>query len=330
MPNTRPQIRPPALRTAESASASRLELFFDLAYVLVVLELATAFYADLTWHGLATFAALYVALWFSWVGFTLYANRFDTDDVVFRIAKLAATLAIAGCAASASAATSSFSTPFAAVLPDRPDHPAAAARTGVATRPRCPPDDHGLPRQHRLSAALWAVSMATAARCAAAVGRRRRRRRRGPGPRHPARGPRAPAHGAPTRAVRPAGHPRARRGRRRRRDRGARRRLDRSLGRRRGRRVRHRRRAVVELLRRHRRSQPGAAARAPRTPTGRPGAPADERHDLFVYGHLPLTAGIVIAGVGVEDLVAAPRCAAALRRRLDPRLRAGLYLSVPH
>ena len=62
---------------------------------------------------MAVFVALYVALWFSWVGFTLYANRFDTDDVVFRIAKLAATASIAGCAASASAATGDFSTPFA-------------------------------------------------------------------------------------------------------------------------------------------------------------------------------------------------------------------------
>jgi len=36
------------------------------------------------------------------------------------------------------------------------------------------------------------------------------------------------------------------------------------------------------------------------------GARADERHDLFVYGHLPLTLGVVMAGVGIEDLVAHP------------------------
>ena len=36
------------------------------------------------------------------------------------------------------------------------------------------------------------------------------------------------------------------------------------------------------------------------------GATVDERHDLFVYGHLPLTAGIVIAGVGIKDLVLHP------------------------
>ena len=111
---TRRLVRPPSLRTGESATASRLELFFDLAYVLVVIELADAFVADMSWQGFATFVALFGALWFSWVGCTLYANRFDTDDVVFRVAKLTITLSVAGCAASASAATTSFSTPFAA------------------------------------------------------------------------------------------------------------------------------------------------------------------------------------------------------------------------
>ena len=48
------------------------------------------------------------------MGFTLYANRFDTDDLVFRLAKLGATAAIAGCAASASDAAGKYAVPFAA------------------------------------------------------------------------------------------------------------------------------------------------------------------------------------------------------------------------
>lgn len=108
-------VRPPRLRSGdEEATASRLELFFDLAYVLVVLELAATFLHDLTWHGLGVFAGLFTAIWFSWVGFTLYANRFDTDDVIFRVGKLAATLAVAGCAASAADATGELAVPFAA------------------------------------------------------------------------------------------------------------------------------------------------------------------------------------------------------------------------
>lgn len=109
-----PLVRPPRLHLGREGNASRLELFFDLAYVLVVMELAKAFYEDLTWHGLLVLAGTFVAIWFSWVSFTLYANRFDTDDVLFRIAKLAATGAIAGCAASASGVAGDFAVPFAA------------------------------------------------------------------------------------------------------------------------------------------------------------------------------------------------------------------------
>jgi low temperature requirement protein LtrA len=32
----------------------------------------------------------------------------------------------------------------------------------------------------------------------------------------------------------------------------------------------------------------------------------DERHDLYIYGHLPLTLGIAAAGVGIEELVLHP------------------------
>lgn len=107
-------IRPPRLNTGESRTASRLELFFDLAYVLVVAGLATSFAKDLTWHGAGVFAGLFTIMWFSWVGFTLYANRFDTDDVVFRGIKLASMLAIGGCAASAAEAGGALSGTFAA------------------------------------------------------------------------------------------------------------------------------------------------------------------------------------------------------------------------
>lgn len=114
MSESRALIRPPQLRTDQPASASRLELFFDLAYVLVVLQLADQFLHDPDWGGAVIFAGLFATVWSSWVGFTLYANRFDTDDAVFRVAMLAATLAIAGCAASASGATGSYALPFAA------------------------------------------------------------------------------------------------------------------------------------------------------------------------------------------------------------------------
>src|SRR5918994_1026127 len=97
--------RPPELNTDAERSASRLELFFDLAFVLVVAELAIALREDVTWHGEALFAGLFTLVWWSWVSSTLYANRFDHDDVVYRLLKLLSMAAVIGLAASASEAT---------------------------------------------------------------------------------------------------------------------------------------------------------------------------------------------------------------------------------
>ncbi|MGH3477694.1 MAG: low temperature requirement protein A, partial [Nocardioidaceae bacterium] len=109
-----PLVRPPSLRTSQTRSASQLELFFDLAYVLAVAELASLLMARAGWGGAGRFAALFAVVFLSWVSFTLYANRFDTDDIIFRLAKFAGMGAILGCAASMSAATESKATVFAA------------------------------------------------------------------------------------------------------------------------------------------------------------------------------------------------------------------------
>jgi low temperature requirement protein LtrA len=111
-------IRPPRLQHSESDEARQrtatwLELFFDLAFVLVVGELAVGLRDDLTLHGALVFAGLFTSVWWAWAGFTFYANRFDTDDVVYRLAKLTAMLAVAGLAASASDATGSLAAQFA-------------------------------------------------------------------------------------------------------------------------------------------------------------------------------------------------------------------------
>jgi low temperature requirement protein LtrA len=109
-----PLIRPPQLRAEDSErSASRLELFFDLAYVLVVAELAASLAKDLSWHGVAVFAGLFTVTWWSWVTTTLYANRFDTNDVIYRLAKLGGTGAVIAMAASAQDAVGTKATTFA-------------------------------------------------------------------------------------------------------------------------------------------------------------------------------------------------------------------------
>jgi low temperature requirement protein LtrA len=98
-------VRPPDLKTDEDRSASRLELFFDLAFVLVVAELSTTLREDVSATAVAVFAGLFATVWWAWVSATLYANRFDHDDVVFRLYKLASMAAVIGLAATASEAT---------------------------------------------------------------------------------------------------------------------------------------------------------------------------------------------------------------------------------
>ena len=112
-PGAVPLVRPPTLRSDETRSATRLELFFDLAYVLAVGALAANLVEDVTWDGVGEFVFLLVLIWLSWVQFTLYNNRFDTDDLVLRLGKFAATGAVLGCAASMSDAVGEFSTAFA-------------------------------------------------------------------------------------------------------------------------------------------------------------------------------------------------------------------------
>jgi low temperature requirement protein LtrA len=70
-----------------------------------VAELALALAEDVSAPAVLTFAGLFTTVWWAWVSATLYANRFDLDDVVYRLFKLASMAAVVGLAASATEAT---------------------------------------------------------------------------------------------------------------------------------------------------------------------------------------------------------------------------------
>ena len=102
-PRARPWLRPPALRTpadgeGEERHASWLELFFDLVFVVAIAQLAQELVRDHSLGGFAIFAGLFLPVFIAWQGFTFYADRFDSDDVLFRAVMLAAMLAIAALA----------------------------------------------------------------------------------------------------------------------------------------------------------------------------------------------------------------------------------------
>jgi low temperature requirement protein LtrA len=94
-------LRPPQLRTIDEDGerhASWLELFFDVVFVVAIAQLAHELVVDHSLRGFLVFGALFLPVFIAWQGFTIYADRFDTDDVVFRVVIFAAMLAIAALA----------------------------------------------------------------------------------------------------------------------------------------------------------------------------------------------------------------------------------------
>jgi low temperature requirement protein LtrA len=96
-------LEPPRLRTAsaeryEERHATWLELFLDLVFVVAIAELGMNFAAEPTAAGFARYLALFVPVWWAWAGFTFYATRFDTDDLVYRVLVLLGMFAVAALA----------------------------------------------------------------------------------------------------------------------------------------------------------------------------------------------------------------------------------------
>jgi low temperature requirement protein LtrA len=75
-----------------------MELFFDLVFVAAIARLATMLIERHDAIGFARFIGLFVPVAWAWMGFTYYANRFDTDDVPYRTMVSAAMAAVAAMA----------------------------------------------------------------------------------------------------------------------------------------------------------------------------------------------------------------------------------------
>jgi low temperature requirement protein LtrA len=92
------RIEPPRLRTIEDSSDDRhatwYELYFDLVFAAAVVELANGLTRDPIGAVFARFAGIFVAVTWAWTGFLVYANRFDTDDLIYRLVKAVAALAV--------------------------------------------------------------------------------------------------------------------------------------------------------------------------------------------------------------------------------------------
>jgi low temperature requirement protein LtrA len=73
-------------------TATPLELFFDLCFVVAVAQAAARLHHALSeghiGHGLIGYAMVFFAIWWAWMNFTWFASAYDTDDDVYRLTTL--------------------------------------------------------------------------------------------------------------------------------------------------------------------------------------------------------------------------------------------------
>jgi len=95
-------IKPPKLRTADVEEKERhatwLELFYDLVLVVAVSQVAQVLSLDPSPKGIVVAVGLFVPVWWVWAGHTVYATRFDTDDLVYRLLTFLQMFAVLGMA----------------------------------------------------------------------------------------------------------------------------------------------------------------------------------------------------------------------------------------
>jgi low temperature requirement protein LtrA len=158
-------LEPPRLRTGSGAveeerHATWTELFFDLVFVAAIASLGALLRHDASVDGILRMAGLFVPVWWAWIGFTLYADRFDSDDALFRVLMLGGMLASGALAINVHFAAEGSSTGFALsyvsarilllILYDR-------ARRHV---PRARPLVNRYMKGFSVSACLWLASIA--------------------------------------------------------------------------------------------------------------------------------------------------------------------------
>jgi low temperature requirement protein LtrA len=86
----RPMVARPT--EEEHRSATVLELFFDLCFVVAVASAASALHdevaEDHVGDGLVGYASVFFAIWWAWMNFTWFASAYDTDDIAYRLTTL--------------------------------------------------------------------------------------------------------------------------------------------------------------------------------------------------------------------------------------------------
>ena len=153
---TRPVLREDE---REERRVDWIELFFDLAFVAVVSALSTGLSQQIGLDGLARYALLFSSMWVVWRYGAIYADRFQTDDLSYRVSLLALMGAVLAMAVGAGEGMQSGFEVFGVAY--------AAASAIVMTlwlrggyhNPRFRPLARSLTVSHSISITLWVIAV---------------------------------------------------------------------------------------------------------------------------------------------------------------------------
>lgn len=73
--------------------ATWLEIFFDLIFAVIVIQLSAKLMHDLNWHGILQTSLLFIPIMWTWASYTVFAARFDNNDIIHWIMTFAIMLA---------------------------------------------------------------------------------------------------------------------------------------------------------------------------------------------------------------------------------------------
>lgn len=93
-----PETSPEAKLPNQEQRATWLELFFDLVFVTALDQLARRFGEDNSLRGFGIFALMFVAVWWAWVGNTLFAGRYGNQGRPYRWGTALQLLSVGGLA----------------------------------------------------------------------------------------------------------------------------------------------------------------------------------------------------------------------------------------
>jgi low temperature requirement protein LtrA len=140
--------------------ATWLELFFDLVFVVAVARLAIQLRVDHSVPGLLGYAGLFVAVWWLWISFSYFADLFDDDGPLQRLAQLVAMLGAAVLAVTLgdgiAADSGRFAGTFGALFALLAGMYAVAARAEPRAAELC----HWYVAGSAIGSALWFLSLA--------------------------------------------------------------------------------------------------------------------------------------------------------------------------